>query len=318
MARRKSEGTPRLAHRFCYNRTMAPLLSVPLLLGLLSSCVLAGDSKKDYDTCPDVTDTTAITIFGNEFVDFKHYLVRAWVCVCVCVCSFRGTCEASLPMVYLSHTIYTLILMYQVGLLHYPQSNIPDVLQKKTSGTYLPKAIDFVRAEDLPPYDHIPHVGTSELEPVLDDMKRRVRGEFYSLSDNGYGRSDNSADYALNLHHLQIRKSFSYRHGEHLAPIYTPVNNLKTVVLHDPHGYIHWKNEKTGEILDIQVEYQTPNDWTTGDNDFVFYRALTGRDFDPEGLAVISENCAMVADEFMPSIFMINPKTGECFVNMSV
>ena len=208
----------------------------------------------------------------------------------------------------------TLFLLWhsslQVGLLHYPQSNVPEVLQDKTSGTYLPTAIDFVRPQDLPPYDHIPHVGASEIEPVLDDMGNRIRGEFYVLSDNGYGTSDNSADYALNLHHLRIRKPFSYRHGEHTAAVYTPVSNLKTVVLHDPHGYIHWKSAVTGEVLDIQVEYNTPKDWTEGDNDFVFYRTLTGRDFDPEGLALINETCAMVGDEFMPSLFMINPKTG--------
>lgn len=186
------------------------------------------------------------------------------------------------------------------------------MLRDKTSGTYLPTEIDFVRPQDLPPYDHIPLVGSSEIEPVLDEKKQRVRGEFYVLSDNGYGRPDNSADYALNLQHLRIRKPFSYRHGEHTAEVYTAVTNLKTVVLHDPHQYIHWKNPLTGETIDIQVEYHAPDDWTQGDNDFVFYRTLTGRDFDPEGLAVISQTCAMVADEFMPSLFMINPKTGMC------
>jgi hypothetical protein len=39
-------------------------------------------------------------------------------------------------------------------------------------------------------------------------------------------------------------------------------------------------------------------------------RVLTGRDFDPEGLAVINQTCAMVGEEFMPSVFMVNPSTG--------
>ena len=37
---------------------------------------------------------------------------------------------------------------------------------------------------------------------------------------------------------------------------------------------------------------------------------LTGRDFDPEGLAVINQNCALLGDELMPAIFMVNPTTG--------
>lgn len=187
---------------------------------------------------------------------------------------------------------------------------MPEILQGKTSGTYLPTAIDFVRAQDLPPYDHIPAVGSSGLEPVLDADGRPIRGEFYSLADNGYGRSELSADYALHLQHLRISKSFSYRHGEHLAPVYTPVEEIQTVILHDPHGFVFWKNQMTGELLDIQVEYAVPDDWTEGDNNFQFFRALTGRDLDPEGLAVISETCALIGEEFGPSIFTINPKTG--------
>lgn len=45
-------------------------------------------------------------------------------------------------------------------------------------------------------------------------------------------------------------------------------------------------------------------------NDYRDLRVLTGRDFDVEGLAVINQECAVVGDELMPAIFMVNPKTG--------
>jgi len=37
---------------------------------------------------------------------------------------------------------------------------------------------------------------------------------------------------------------------------------------------------------------------------------LTGRDFDVEGLAVINQTCAVVGEELMPALFMVNPMTG--------
>jgi hypothetical protein len=39
-------------------------------------------------------------------------------------------------------------------------------------------------------------------------------------------------------------------------------------------------------------------------------RVLTGRDFDPEGLAVLSKNCAIMGDELMPGIISFDPETG--------
>lgn len=45
-------------------------------------------------------------------------------------------------------------------------------------------------------------------------------------------------------------------------------------------------------------------------DDYKELRVLTGRDFDVEGLAVLNQECAVVGDELMPAIFMVNPKTG--------
>ena len=39
-------------------------------------------------------------------------------------------------------------------------------------------------------------------------------------------------------------------------------------------------------------------------------RVLTGGDFDVEGLAFINQECAVIGDELMPAIIMVNPKTG--------
>lgn len=101
-----------------------------------------------------------------------------------------------------------------------------------------------------------------------------VRGEFFCLSDNGYGSSANSADYALNIVHMKIQKPFTYRHGEGTFETYTETENLSTALMHDPHGYIKWENG-----ADIQVTYNVPD--ATWD-DWKELRVLTGRDFDVE------------------------------------
>ena len=47
-------------------------------LVVLVAVVSGGDSKKkqnSYEYCPTATNVTAITIYGNEYVDYQHYLV---------------------------------------------------------------------------------------------------------------------------------------------------------------------------------------------------------------------------------------------------
>lgn len=80
------------------------------------------------------------------------------------------------------------------------------------------------------------------------------------------------------------------------------MTNLGTALIHDPDNFIKWENG-----ADIQVTYAVPDD--TWDN-YKSLRVLTGRDLDPEGLAVINQNCAVVGDELMPAILMVNPTTG--------
>lgn len=145
-------------------------------------------------------------------------------------------------------------------------------------------------------------VGFSDIEFYYDKEGSAVRGEYLCLSDNGFGSSDNSEDYALNIVHMKIQKPFTYRHGESTFETYTETENLETLLIHDPHAFIKWENG-----ADIQVTYAVPD--STWD-EYKRLRVLTGRDFDVEGMAVINHSCAIVGDELMPAIFAIDPSTG--------
>uniref|UniRef100_A0A7S1BQY7 Phytase-like domain-containing protein n=1 Tax=Corethron hystrix TaxID=216773 RepID=A0A7S1BQY7_9STRA len=195
---------------------------------------------------------------------------------------------------------------YLVGILNYPNSFVPEEFQNHTSGTYLPNDVSkdwtsYVGA----PFDYVPGVGFSDIEPYYDADGNKVVGEFYCLSDNGFGGvfDENSGDYPLNIQHMHVQKPFTYRHGESTFEKYTEAEHKGLAILHDPNGYIKWENG-----ADIQVTYKIPDDtW----NDWKERRVITGRDIDPEGLAVINQECAVLGDEHMPAVMMVNPKTGE-------
>jgi hypothetical protein len=131
---------------------------------------------------------------------------------------------------------------YLVGLLNYPNSFIPDVLKNHTSGTYIPVGDEMWVSALNVPFTDVPGVGFSDMEFYYDDEGKKVLGEFYCLSDNGFGSSDNSADYPLTIHHLKIQKPFTYRHGESTFEKYTEVPNLGTALIHDPNNFIQWEN----------------------------------------------------------------------------
>ncbi|KAG7357851.1 glycerophosphoryl diester phosphodiesterase [Nitzschia inconspicua] len=189
---------------------------------------------------------------------------------------------------------------YLVGLLNYDA--VPDALKNHTSGTYIPFGEAQWSESTEVPFKDVPNVGFSDMEFYHDDTGAVVPGQFYCLSDNGFGTSDNSGDYPLNIHHLRIQKPFTFRHGESTFERYTPVELMEFALIHDPNELIQWENG-----ADIQVTYKIPDDtW----QDYRELRVLTGRDFDPEGLAVINQTCAMLGDEFMPAVFMVDPSTG--------
>lgn len=199
---------------------------------------------------------------------------------------------------------------YLVGLLNDPQSNVPNVFKNHTSGTYFEHdRNENWLADTNAPYDDVPKVGYSDIEFYYNTEGKKVLGEFFCLTDNGYGGSQNSADYPLNLAHVRIQKPFAYGHGgaglgDAAFDTYTKVELLDTVLIRDPHNQIRWENG-----ADIQVTYKTPPGETW--DDWVKERVLTGRDLDPEGLAVINQTCAIIGDELMPAVFMLNPTTGE-------
>jgi len=203
---------------------------------------------------------------------------------------------------------------YLVGLLHYPNSHISEVFKNHTSGTYIKKANtteNWVSDINVP-YSYVPNVGFSDIEFYYDAEGTKVLGEFFSLTDNGFGSSENSADYPLNIAHMRIQKPFAYGHGgagigDKAFDAYTLAENKGTVLIRDPNNLIRWENE-----ADIQVTYKTPDDtW----DDYKTKRVLTGRDIDPEGLAVINQTCAVMGEELMASIMTINPSTGEILSN---
>lgn len=179
-------------------------------------------------------------------------------------------------------------------MLNLPNSYVDPKLQNHTSG----KLLNGVGGS---PYSYIPSVGFSDIEFAYTNGSI-VRGEFFCLSDNGYGSPANSEDYALNIARVRIQKPFTFRHGGGSVEPYTKALNLNSALIHDPNNLIRWENG-----ADIQVTYAIPD--STWD-DYKTLRVLTGRDFDTEGMAVINENFAILGDELMPAIFAVNPTTG--------
>lgn len=212
---------------------------------------------------------------------------------------------------------------YLVGLLHLPNSNVPEIFKGITSGTYLGQGEydNWVAHPDVP-FSDVPYVGFSDIEPMYVDADTdpptggtsgmaggtMALGRFFCLSDNGYGGSDNSGDYPLNIARVRLETPFAYGHGGHGSSSksrsrYTEAELMGAAYLHDPNGYIRWENG-----ADIRATYKVPDATWSG---LAADRVLTGRDFDPEGLAVLSNGCAIVGDELATAIFAANPTTGE-------
>lgn len=74
---------------------------------------------------------------------------------------------------------------YLVGLLNFPNSYVPDILQNHTSGTYIPEGSEQWISSPLVPFKDVPSVGFSDMEFYYDDEGNKVVGQYYCLSDNG-------------------------------------------------------------------------------------------------------------------------------------
>ena len=93
---------------------------------------------------------------------------------------------------------------YMVGLLNYPNAYTPPELRGHTTGTAKATGSTCREApltstfcdESKGPWNDVPSVGYSDIEFFYDE-NGVVTGEFWCMSDNGYGSSVNSYDYPL-------------------------------------------------------------------------------------------------------------------------
>ena len=180
----------------------------------------------------------------------------------------------------------------------FPLSDVPTILANKTSGGWL-------NGLGGSPYNFIPSVGFSDIERFFvddDDVDRT----FWVLSAGGYGFSFNSQDYGLHFQVMRIEVPFTFRAGGYNFPerLYSPTILVQTLMITDPEGYIEWENG-----ADIEVAYRIPDlSWIQFKKD----RVLTGRDFQPLGMAIVNENdgCSIISDGWNPSIFGMDPTLG--------
>jgi len=201
---------------------------------------------------------------------------------------------------------------YLIGLLTLPHTFMIPGFDKTTA-----------RDTDVGPLQSIPIVGITDITDVLTNVPTAPdpkTGEFtsfvvstnaptyYTMVGEGYGTSDKSADFPLHYHKIRFTKEMVYNHGGKKFNIYDPVEWQESILITDPDELISWKSEWDGHPLNIQVVYDAPADWLT---DWKPDRVLTGRDFSPEGLATITQTCAVVAEKWGPSIFAMDPETGK-------
>jgi len=111
-----------------------------------------------------------------------------------------------------------------------------------------------------------------DLQPIqgFSALLATDSGEFFVLSDNGFGKASNSSDYLLSIYH--IAPDFRTANGG------TGGIDLKTIIpLRDPDGHI---------------PYQLVRD----------NRFLTGADLDPESFQMGGDGSFWIGEEFNPSL----------------
>jgi hypothetical protein len=91
------------------------------------------------------------------------------------------------------------------------------------------------------------------MEFSYDENGNKVLGDFWCLVDNGFGSPSNSQDYPLQVIKMEIRKPFTFRHGESTFERYTEAINKQVSFFSDPNRLIRWENG-----ADIVVTYSTP------------------------------------------------------------
>jgi len=113
----------------------------------------------------------------------------------------------------------------------------------------------------------------SEQQPIqgFSALLKGENGAFYALSDNGFGRRDNSSDYLLSIYHLNP----DFRTATGGSGTIT-VGDI--IHLSDPDGYLPYAATQ-------------PHD-----------RLLTGADLDPESFQKAMDGSYWVGEEFIPAL----------------
>ena len=134
-----------------------------------------------------------------------------------------------------------------------------------------------------------PVQGFSAMVPAGDDT-------WWTLTDNGFGARENSADYQLSIY--RVAPNFGVGAPE----------VLETLVLSDPGRHVPWQIvcDRTGSPLpdlSINVMPAVPPPACGGDP---AARLLTGFDFDPESMQVGGDGTFWIGDEFGPFLLHVD------------
>jgi glycerophosphoryl diester phosphodiesterase len=116
-----------------------------------------------------------------------------------------------------------------------------------------------------------PRAASQPVQGVSSIKPRESAGEWWALSDNGFGNKWNSADYRLALYRFAIEPRITSRRAHE-------VELRETIELHDPQRHFPYRIVR---------------------EDFAD-RTLTGADIDPESLVVLPDGSFWIGDEFGP------------------
>ena len=130
-----------------------------------------------------------------------------------------------------------------------------------------------------------PLQGFSAMVPAGNDT-------WWTLTDNGYGAKENSADYQLAVYRIDP----NFRES-------TP-EVLSVTVLRDPDGHVSWQIvcDQTGDPLPDLTINVLPSEPPDACGTDPAARILTGFDFDPESLQVAADGTFWIGEEFGPSL----------------
>lgn len=119
-------------------------------------------------------------------------------------------------------------------------------------------------------------------------------GGYLALTDNGFGRRDNSADFLLRIYF--IRPDFRTAEGGSGGIRIDGFVNLS-----DPHRHLPWPITADRDWYDEETK-RWPVDPTLAAS-----RLLTGADLDPESLQRSADGSLWIGDEFGPFLIQLNP-----------